>query len=401
MKNAREELDKAQKCSKQREDLEAIEIFGKVYKENPELLDETDKLLYAWSLYRSKTQNFETEEELIDSVDIITQITEQKDFSNKSGACPYTLSVMRILEYFKDKNDYPNIIKWVYKLNPEYLNTEVKESKIDGKIVKFPSNKEKYYYYLSKSYFELKDFEKCITVTKEALENLDDYIPDNDIWFKWRIAKSLREIGEYDEALTYLDDITKTKNEWYIFLELAENYYAKEDYDKALKYCIDSALKYGDIDKKINLYSLLESLLKDEYPEEALKHEYLIYSLKLNKNWPISPEFKEKIEYAGFDVDFRDYWEIEAELNNFWTELKFKDSERYYGKISNIISQGKAGFILADSGESYFFAAFEFKGDKELFKKGSKVSFYTEEGFDKSKGEKTINAVNVIPIGDD
>ena len=177
--------------------------------------------------------------------------------------------------------DYENIIIWSEKLNPDYLSKKTSTfTTDDGREVKLASNKEKYYNWLSKSYQEVEDYDMCLEVSKKALEELTSFTNNSDVWFKWRIARSLREIGEYGEAIEYLKDIYKTKKDWFIRWELAENYFFEGDHEKSLEYAVSAALSHGDSDKKIKLYSLLEDLLEDDDPEIALKHSYLIYSIQ-------------------------------------------------------------------------------------------------------------------------
>lgn len=233
---------------------------------------------------------------------------------------------------------------------------------------------------------------------KRALEELTKFTNNGDIWFKWRIARSLREIGEYDDSIEYLKDIFKTKKDWYIQWELAENYFFNGDNEKSLEYAISAALSRGDSDKKIKLYSLLEDLLEDDYPEIALKHSYLIYSIRLHNEWGIEDDLEDKISSAGFDMENTEYWKIEKELKSFWKEMKFKPQQPNYGTIKRIMPHGKTGFIKRDDGEDFFFNGFEFKGDPNKYREGIKVSFYLEEGYDKKKDEVKMNAVNIYNV---
>ena len=156
-----------------------------------------------------------------------------------------------------------------------------------------------------------------------------------------------------------------------------------------------SVRKY--IDKKIE-QSLLEDLLEEDDPEIALKHAYLIYSIRLHNEWNIDENLEEQIANAGLDTENTEYWKIEKELKSYWKDLKFKNQQPNYGIISRIFPHGKTGFIQGDDGESYFFNRFEFKGDKNKYREGIKVTFYTEMGYDKKKDEFKPNAVNIYDI---
>ncbi|MBQ1781268.1 MAG: hypothetical protein II003_00290, partial [Methanobrevibacter sp.] len=132
--------------------------------------------------------------------------------------------------------------------------------------------------------------------------------------------------------------------------------------------------------------------------EIALKHSYLIYSIRLHNEWGIDEELEEKIESAGLDTQNTDYWKIEKELKGYWKDLKFKHQQPNYGIISRIFPHGKTGFVKRDDGESFFFNGFEFKGDPNKYRENVKVRFYLEEGYDRKKDEVKMNAVNIVEV---
>ena len=397
--DVKKDLAQAKKNYQDKNYEDAKNLYETIYTEKPEAFTLWDKRFYSWALYQLYVKNPEDETELFEAVDLITELLGQENHSKKDGVCAYTLSMMKLLDYLYKQNDYENLLVWADRLNPDFLSAKTSRfTTQDGREVTTASNKEKYYNWLSKSYQEVEDYDECLKISKKALEELSKFTNNSDIWFKWRIARSLREIGEYDEAIDYLKDIYKSKKDWFILWELAENYFFNGDNDKSLEYAVSAALSRGDSDKKIKLYSLLEDLLEDEYPEIALKHSYLIYSIRLHNEWGIDDDLEEKIAEAGLDVENTEYWKIEKELKGFWKDLKFKTQQPNYGIISRIFPHGKTGFIRRDDGESFFFNSYEFKGDPNKYRENVKVSFYLEEGYDKKKDEVKMNAVNIYDI---
>ena len=397
--DVKKDLAQAKKNYQDKNYEDAKNLYETLYTENPEAFTLWDKRFYSWALYQLYVKNPDDETELFEAVDLITELLAQENHSKKEGVCAYTLSMMKLLDYLYKQNDYENLLVWADRLNPDFLSAKTSRfTTQDGREVTTASNKEKYYNWLSKSYQEVEDFDECLKISKKALEELTTFTNNSDIWFKWRMARSLREIGEYDEAIDYLKDIYKTKKDWFILWELAENYFFNGDNDKSLEYAVSAALSRGDSDKKIKLYSLLEDLLEDEYPEIALKHSYLIYSIRLHNEWGIDDDLEEKIAEAGLDVENTEYWKIEKELKGFWKDLKFKTQQPNYGRINRIFPHGKSGFILRDDGDSFFFNSYEFKGDPNKYRENVKVSFYLEEGYDKKKDEVKMNAVNIYDI---
>lgn len=365
------QLKKAKAIYQKKKHDEAEKIYKAAYDEDPEAFTIWDRRFYAWALYHLHIKNPSSEDELVKSCELISELLIQED-TNKVKVCAYTTSMLKIINYFKD-NAY-ECLKWLDMLNPNLLNSNPRSMNRDGRISKFYSDKEKWYSLKTKHLLDMGEYEETIKFADEALNELDEFVNNSDIWFKWRIAIANKDLDNYDEALKYLEEIINSKNDWFILKELAEIYSLNGDYDLALKYAIDAALAKGDIKYKINLYRLLDEIfIAKDMDEDSDKIVKLIEAIEDDEN----------------------FVEIEKELKERWVEIKFNNQQRSYGTISNILGHGKAGFIKADDGESYYFSIYEIQGDKSKVKEGDYVSFFLEESFDKKKNKKTLNAVNI------
>ena len=365
------QLKKAKAIYQKKKHHEAEKIYKAAYDEDPEAFTIWDRRFYAWALYHLHIKNRSSEEELVKSCELISELLIQED-TNKVKVCAYTTSMLKIINYFKD-NAY-ECLKWLDMLNPKLLNSNPKSMNRNGRISKFYSDKEKWYSLKTKHLLDMGEYEETIKFADEALNELDEFVNNSDIWFKWRIAIANKELDNYDVALKYLEDIINSKNDWFIFKELAEIYSLTGDYDSALKYAMDAALAKGDIKYKINLYRLLDEIfIAKDMDEDSDKIVKLIEAIEDDEN----------------------FVEIEKELKERWVEIKFNNQQRSYGTISNILGHGKAGFINADDGESYYFNIYEIQGGKSKVKEGDYVSFFLEESFDKKKNKKTLIAVNI------
>lgn len=388
----KEKLKLAQRFKKEKKYAESKEIYDAYFEETPEVLSAWDKKTYAWDIYYLYLQNPTDKEEIFENLDLMSEIITQEDQSeNDKYPCPYTLSYLKALEFLNKNGKFNDMLLLTDDINPEFLSE--KPSEFNGKT--YPSNKEKYYNHLTKALLKTDYVNETLEACREALK-----IPTltDDTWFKWRIAKAYNEVGEYDKSLECLEELSGKKQDWFIYAEIADNYYSKGDNEKAIEYAIKAALGQGQVESKVNLYSLLGEILEEEYPEESIKHYYLEYSVRLNNEWGIDEGLEERIEDAGLDMENTQYWKIEKELEKFWKELKFKNQPLQYGIISKILPHGKAGFIQAEDGNSYYFRTYEFKGDKSELSEMTSVSFYLEEGYDKAKDEVKMNAVNVNTI---
>lgn len=358
---------------------ESLELFEKAYDENPDIFKLNDLISFCWAIYQVHVKNFIDENILFDSVEFITDLIPQADL-NSVSTCPYTFSVVAVMDHLYKNKEYYNLFYWIEKLNPKLLD-DIKSN------YKGRSRREKYYDYLSKSYLECAEWKECIEISNEALKVLDKFSYDGDTWHHWRIAKSLRELKQYKDALTHLNEVVKVKNDWFIFKEFVENYYLLGENEKALEYVCGAVLTDDPVKSKVNLYYLIYKILNESNPDIAFKHAELYYLLKLDSN----AEIAEDIEDLFIDEDELDKESLISQINDFWFDFKFKNQELQYGTVSKYFDDRNFGFIIDDNDESIFFHNNEFKGDNVYA--GQLVSFYTEKSFDKSKNKESLKAI--------
>lgn len=383
-KEIRKNLSQAKKLYQSEKFKEALDIYEECYLENPEVFTRWNKIFYSWSLYRIYIKDPEDEDKLFESAKVVTELVKQEDL-NKNDTCPYTFSVFKVLDYLYSDGDYSNLIYWLDKINPELLD----ENQFKSNDRVYRSRKEKYYDYSSKAYFECEEYEKCISISKEALNTLTVFTNSGDVWHRWRIAKSLKELLENRKALTYLEEVVKVKKDWFVQKEIAENYYILDEDEKALDYICEAVLSNDPINIKVNLYYLAYKILKENNPDLALKHAELFLAIKLDNESQIPDDIEELL----IDEDSLDKKKLENEIRQYWLEYKFKDQQLQYGTITKIFEHGKSGFITSDDSTSYYFNVSDFKGDN--LDVGQYVSFFTEKSFDKSKNKESLRAVNI------
>ena len=183
--NIREDFKRANELKFRGDYKEALEIYEKHFRENPQDFKFKDKENYAWILYRVNVQTFKNEEDFYGSAEFITQLVPQKDM-NVSKNCVYTTAVFSVLNQLNDDNDYFSMISWLDKINPELLDE--KPFRRYGRINK--SKREKFYDYASRAYYKTQDYDACIEVSTHALESLNSFRDDGDIWLKRNIGMS-------------------------------------------------------------------------------------------------------------------------------------------------------------------------------------------------------------------
>lgn len=390
------DLEKAREYNRVKKYEESLKHYQS-YLESGEKLSEQDKGRYAWDIYFVKIKNSTNINEMEENVKELIQYTSQRNASRKDVPCAYTISILKLMKFYSDNITFNNnaykLIAWADKLNPQYLsNTQGKRDDTH----KYNSNKENWYLQITKGLFEIKKYNDVIKLSNEALETIPAFNNSNDIWFKYKIAKSYRELGEYDAALEYLEDITKVKKEWFFFNEIAINYFKKEDYDSSAKWAARAALSHdGKIESKLKLFLLIGDILKIKgYEDEYIWHKYLVYTIRNANEWAQEEGWDEELASYELDLENTDYKTIYDELSNLWLSLKFIGQERKYGTITKVFDHQKSGFIKSGK-DSYYFNAFEFQDDKSFIYEGTKVSFFLEKDFNKKTGEEVENAVNI------
>ena len=383
-KEIREELNEAKKLYKAKKYDEALTIYERHYNESPEALNNWDRIFYSWSLYQLYIKDAYDEDKLYESAELVTELVRQDDL-NKRPVCAYTQTVFKVLDQLYAENDYYDLLAWLDKINPELLDQ--KRFETEDRV--YRSKKEKYYDYATKAYFEVEDYEKCIETSKEALESLDVFTNNSDVWYNWRIAKSYRELLDNNEALRYLEEVAKVKKDWFVQKEIAENYYVLGEDEKAQDYICEAVLTNDPLTIKVNLYHLAYKILKEINPELALKHAELFCAIKLENDSKVPDDIEELL----IDEETLDKNALESEIRQYWTMYKFKDQELKNGTVTRIFEHGRSGFITSDDDESVYFNVSEYKGDD--LKVGDYVSFYTEKSFDKSKNRESTRAANI------
>ena len=148
MKKLKKDLITARELKTAGKNRQAFEIYEKCYKSHPEEFSFNQKNDYAWTIYKAKIQYYTDEDDLLENARYITELVEQLDF-NKKDSCAYTAAVFKILNHFKNKQDFPSMIPWLEKLNPDLL-----DEKLYRKNARFnKSHKELYFDWSSKAYY--------------------------------------------------------------------------------------------------------------------------------------------------------------------------------------------------------------------------------------------------------
>ena len=380
---------------------DALSICREVYQINPKF--DFSNNLYAWCIYESVINKElesirDNEKSFLKAANAIIGLTRQSDSS------PYVRTVFKVLDYYvKTKQKFPviEINFWLDKLNPKLLSSECYRLRNDkGNTIEMLSDIEKWYTLKTKVLHKQNQFKECLEVCKEALSKINKFHFNNDIWIRRRIALSKAGSGLEKEAIIDLEELLVIKKEWFIQHEIARLCYMTGKYDDALRYCIDSVLNYGEIEKKYKLILLLaEILILRNEDNLASKHVQLVIHICQKNDWKIPAKGKTLLHKLKIDESsISPYKILHNDLLTYWNSLKYGESPPIKGNVFKILKHGKSGFISADDGKSYFFRTKNYTGERNQIKVGLKVSFFLIESFDKMKNQPSFEAVNICKL---
>ncbi len=382
--------------------VDAIFKFVQIYNINfDENLHEMVLNAYGWALYDkykkdSKQQNFDKYLFL----NLFQNLFPLFLVKNSSFSYMVLSNIFKtVLKKEKENQniDYKYINDFCNLFEPNGLSKETSIVQIKNKDKEIASDFESWYQNKSKALFELGDFKECYGISKQALEKINKFHYNNDLWFARRIALSKKEFGNIPEAIEDLEEIFKKKKEWFIQKELADLYFEDNNIEKSFKYAIEAICTngFGKLEFKIGLMFLLGKILKEQKKNDlANKHFIAIKIIREQHEWKIPEELQNEIN--SIESENTSDNPIK-ELIKYWkSQNGTKDERTLIGTIKRILhdnEKGKNGFLTSNNVDYYFTLPFHlnFTKDVEL---GSIISFISIEQESGKKKAKIIKVNN-------
>ena len=294
---------------------DANNLYKQTYRKYSDLFTDDQKEHFAKTIYEVDIRDSLSYDDALEAkINFLSTLVEQKD-TTQGQNCPYTESIITIMKSCKTNVD--KTLYWSAKLNPHLLNPDPLKNNSY-------SDRQTWYSNTTKALLKSKEYSKCLNLSKEALENVDGIMNDDQYWFKFRVAICNRELENYEDAVKDFKEVLKYKNIWSNQKELAETYYQMNEIDTALKVCIESALNNSKVIlDKVKLYELMELIFMEKGMEnEAQNIAFLIHSIRLNDNSNIvDDESTYELEKAGYDISNIDYVSIEKDLKADWKKI--------------------------------------------------------------------------------
>ncbi|MBL8147686.1 MAG: hypothetical protein JNL34_15010 [Anaerolineae bacterium] len=377
---------------------EALDLCREVYRTHPEFVP--NRNLYGWCVYDLEIKPLREGEPadiktFYRAAEAITQLTLQENYS------PYERTVFEVLRYLKYRQTYPadEVLAWCDKLDPDKLATEARKyTGRDGQERVEASPLEQWYGQRTKALEHLRRWEELIVVCNEALDRLTGFHYSDEIWFRRRIASAKAELGDTQAAIGDLKALVRLKPEWFIQADLARLLHENGEDEAALDYALDAALGPGELAYKWELFALMGDLLAAQgRPQEAGQHYRLASALRAERGWREDSDLAQQLRDLPLVPD-QPAAAMARELEGTWRALKFTDQERGTGEIERTDPGKRSGFIRASDGRSIFFRFRNFASPRDRLLIGTKVSFFLQPSFDKTKNRESNEAVDVREI---
>ena len=197
--------------------------------------------VHAWCLYylyakKEREEIADNPQEFFRAANEIVRLTEGQWNSRMS---PYILTCFKVTNYLGPRatsSAAQQVLEWTGRLDPRELETNASYwTGNDGKQIRTPSDRERYYNASVKALQSLARHEEALCLCDEALTAFPEIHPTFEIWMKYRKGVCLVELGRHDEAIEILRLVLRQKKEWFIRHVLAKAYLGKGDLDSALR----------------------------------------------------------------------------------------------------------------------------------------------------------------------
>lgn len=361
--------------------------------------------LYGWLIF-DKCIKGKTRTELLSNEKIISELpgisTQKNCRVDDQIPCPTTIGLLSITKlYAKPSFNAIKIESFLKNLNVDFLSLNAKQSK--GKEEnddEFASDFEKYLSLRSKSLFKIGNYQECKELSKLALETIEKFHYNNDVWFKMRIALSEDKLGNHETSEILLNELLTSRagsDKWFLYRDIAEIYFEQGEYGKAWKYALEASFYGGEVHFLIGLFLLQTRILfKLQRDKDGRIIAELISSILKEQGWNDKIEYTRLFSFYNIDRNnLRSVFDLLKDVQEFWYSERYAGIERSKGAIISIHQSGKMGRIKTVKG---FLLDFKRKDFKKKIRdienlKGGTVEFYIMKSFDNKLKAESIEVI--------
>jgi pentatricopeptide repeat protein len=242
--------------------------------------------------------------------------------------------------------------------------------------------------------------------TETIINQIDQYIdefPRLSLYFKSHKARAYAKQREYEKALKIYKEIEAKNTPTFILFEIGLIYYRINKYEDALKYLCKAAMSKNKLENKLKVFLILAEIFeKKESYQYAYVHYDLYIHIKQKNNFKIHKQTYNKYVLIRDNVESgtykSSYKSALYECNKIWNnynETSLKRNNQFKGKLS--MNPNKPyGFINTLEGESFFVSRNNLSSD---IINGCIVCFEIKPKFNKKKNKESWEAINVRKRG--
>ena len=374
---------------------DALNVTRDVYKLYPNF--ELNNRLYAWCIYYTEIAVEKPDKNnLLKAVVGITKLSKQDD-----KYAPYTIAVMKTTGFFLTPFDHQNIIVLTNLLDPNLLdNNPFQFTDVRGKEFELAGNLEKYYQIRTKALLRAGRYEDCINLCETAMNQLQKFHYDNDIWFRFKMANAYQHTQQYDKAEQLLLQVVERKQDWFVYHQLAELMVAANSdiQQDAIRYICNALKDRRDTNLKLPAYELFMNIcLKLNLNFQAILTWKLIIAIRNENKWKISEQFLEFGDTFGAgDTQYIMDLSLPEMLKKWNNEAYFVLRNRlikFKGTILFVDVVKKFGALIDNDNKKHNFRLP--KNANYLPQKGDKVEYILQKYWDYKYNKVSHTAVNI------
>jgi len=323
--------------------------------------DERVANLYGWLIFDKCVKGKQSKELILneDFISILPKYSPQKNLRKDSRyPCPTTISIFNLIDAFAESLFNANKVNELLSvLQPDLLSDQSRtlESAQRGDV-ELASDLEKFYALKTKALLKLGEYEETIAFCKEALQAFDKYHYNNDLWFNMRIAIAEEKLGNFMKSEMLFKKLLSSRtgsDKWFLYRNISEIYFEKQEHKKAWKYAIDAAYYGKEAHFLIGLYLLQARILyKLDRSEEGRVLAELIGAILNEQQWNDKLEYNRLFQYYSINRDsVRDIKEVLVEAKEFWNKERYGSLSRINGKVISVHKNGKIGQLKSTQGK--------------------------------------------------
>ena len=317
----------------------------------------------------------------------------------------FKLALFSAIDAAKNLKDFQKVLELTDFIEPDKLPAEGDIYK--GK--KIISYRERWFYARLNALFEVQLYEECRELSLEAIKQYPRRLE-----FCRRGALCKMMMGKYGEAEEELQAISRTRGcPWYIVADLAKLRFNIGSFSNALESAYKATLMPGELQSKVNLFSLIAKIqLVLGNSESAKNHTLLACSIRKNLKWKFNEEITQLATRFGIGDNVPMPNVALKACEQEWREQTKDDSDKesvnspcsnepiktgLQGIITSIVENRPFTFIhRADNDQNVYAKISDIPEDLRL--SGAEVEFDLVESFDKLKNKKSVRATNVRAI---